>query len=117
MDGIKKITDENFQKEVNNADKPVCVIFSDTSYCQPCVQLHGTVEGIVSSKKKINENIYFGFADINDSINEATSRGVRGIPMSFLIDKNNMLGTYTGAVPESKYIEWLNESLKKKNNS
>ena len=110
----KIITDENFSKEVIESTKPVCVIFSDISFCAPCRQLHATVEKIVSAKKKINEEVDFGFADVNNTINEATARGVRGIPQSFLIFKEKILGSYTGAASESAYINFLSESLKNK---
>ena len=103
----KQITDENFDAELLNSEKPVVVDFW-AEWCGPCKQIAPALEEISSEyADKIN------IIKINIDENPITPSkyGIRGIPTLLLFKKSELVSTKVGAYPKGKIVEWIEETL------
>ena len=103
----KPVTDQSFSTDVLKADGPVLVDFW-AEWCGPCKMIAPALEEIgqkLEGKLKI--------AKINIDHNPATPKkyGIRGIPTLMVFKDGKVASTKVGAMPKSKIVEWLNESV------
>ena len=111
MAKLNEITDVNFKKEVLENSKPYVVTYSALSYCQPCIQLHKTLESEVINHSISNE-VNFGSVAVEDKgINIASAAGVRGVPTTIIYKNGEQIAQKVGAVPAQTFISWVKESI------
>lgn len=96
------ITDENFQKEIMESDKPVLIDFF-APWCGPCKSFAPVVDEAadeISTAKicKIN---------VEDSPELARQFNVTHVPTVVVLNHANVVSTHTGAVSKEKMIEIL----------
>jgi len=103
------LTDENFEKEINSADKPVLVDFFAT-WCEPCAMLAPVLEKIAGQFK---EKIVLMKANLDDSPRAAQKFGVEKIPTVILFKNGKPVNGFVGLVPENSIKEWLENILEK----
>ena len=101
-----KVTDESFERDVLQADKPVLVDFW-AEWCGPCKQIAPALEQIADELAGV---ITIAKVDIEASPSTPSRYGVRGIPTMMLFKDGRMASMKVGAMPKQKILDWLAES-------
>ena len=102
-----KITDENFDKELNATDKFVLVDFFAT-WCGPCQVLGPILERI---GEEFKEKVVLIKADVDSIPNTAGKFGIDRIPAVYLFKNGKQIDTFTGLIPEHSIKDWLQNSI------
>lgn len=97
---VIKLTAENFEQEVMNADQPVLVDFY-ADWCGPCKMMGPVVEEIAAEETgvkvcKIN---------IDEEIAVAQRYGVMSIPTFISFKNGEIAGKQIGAVPKNALLD------------
>ncbi len=102
------LTDDNFEKEIQDSKKPVLVDFF-AEWCPPCQILSPILEKL---EKERAEQIVF--AKINVDMAPKTSRkfGINPIPTVILFKDGKPISGFVGLKPESEIRKWLDGLLK-----
>ncbi len=105
------LTDENFEKEINNTDKPVLVDFF-AAWCEPCFILAPILE-------KITEDFGGKFilmkADLDDNPLIAQKLGIDRIPTVVFFNNGKPISGFVGIKSEAVIKEWLENIMIKEN--
>jgi thioredoxin 1 len=101
------ITDDNFEVEVIQSDKPVLVDFWAT-WCGPCRMIAPIVEELAI---EYNEKAKIGKVDVDENQQTAIRFGVRSIPTILIFKDGKIKETIIGAVPKSQIAAKLKAAL------
>ncbi|MFC3068062.1 thioredoxin TrxA [Phenylobacterium soli] len=101
-----KVTDESFEQDVLQADKPVLVDFW-AEWCGPCKQIAPALEQIA---EELAGKVTVAKLNIEESPTTPSRYGVRGIPTMMLFKGGQMASMKVGAMPKAKIVEWLTEA-------
>ena len=104
---IIQTSDTAFDRDVLKAAKPVVVDFW-AEWCGPCKMIAPHLEEL---DKELGEQVQVVKVNIDENPLTPTKYGVRGIPTLMLFKNGEVAATKVGAVPKSKLIEWVNESI------
>lgn len=102
------LTDGNFEKEINNADKPVLVDFF-TVWCQPCSVLAPILEKIIEG---FGGKLILAKANLDDNPLTAQKFGINQIPTVVLFSNGKPISGFIGVRPEEVIKEWLGNIIK-----
>ncbi len=92
MDKIKQIKEEDFQKEIIEANVPVLVDFW-AQWCRPCLKMQPFLKEIseeFEGKMKVCE------VNVDENPGEAAKYGVRGIPTIFFFKNGEVAARVVG---------------------
>lgn len=109
---IPILTDENFEKEIQNTGKFVLVDFF-AAWCNPCSILAPILEKIAEDLK---EKIILIKADLDNIPLTAKKFGIDRIPAVFLFKNGKPAGSFVGLKEEEDIKEWLENVIKKNKN-
>jgi thioredoxin 1 len=102
-----KITDDSFETDVLKAEGPVLVDYW-AEWCGPCKQIGPALEEIAG---EMAGKVTIAKLNIDDNPMAPGKYGVRGVPTLMLFKNGKVAATRVGAMPKSKIVEWLNESV------
>jgi thioredoxin 1 len=100
-------TDDNFELEVIQSDKPVLIDFWAV-WCGPCKMIAPIVEELAveyEGKAKI------GKLDVDENQNVSIKYGVRSIPTLLIFKGGKVIDTIIGAVPKAHIVQKLNAAI------
>ncbi len=97
----KSVTDQSFQTDVLDADRPVLVDFW-AEWCGPCRMIAPALEEIAGELGKIN---------IDENPDTPGKYGVRGIPTMLLFKNGEAVAQKVGAAPRGQIQQWLEGQL------
>jgi thioredoxin 1 len=101
-----QVTDQSFEKDVLQADRPVLVDFW-AEWCGPCKQIAPALEQIA---EELGAQVTVAKLNIEESPTTPSRYGVRGIPTMMLFKDGQMTAMKVGAMPKQKILEWLSEA-------
>jgi thioredoxin 1 len=104
---ITQTSDTNFDKDVLKSGKPVVVDFW-AEWCGPCKMIAPHLEDLAS---EMAEQVQVVKVNIDDNPLTPTKYGVRGIPTLMLFKNGEVAATKVGALPKSKLLDWVRESI------
>jgi len=101
-----ELTDQNFEKTVQNSQKPVLVDFW-ALWCNPCSILSPILEKI---EKEYKDKIILAKVNLDESPLTAQKFKVEQIPTVILFKYGMPISGFVGVKPESTIKEWLGKS-------
>ena len=102
-----KITDDSFEADVLKSGRAVLVDFW-AEWCGPCKQIGPALEEIAN---EMGDRVTVAKLNIDENPMTPGRYGVRGIPTLMVFKDGKVAATKVGAMPKSKIVEWLNESI------
>ena len=102
-----KTSDDSFENDVLKSGRPVLVDFW-AEWCGPCKQIGPALEEI---SNEMGDRVTVVKLNIDENPGVPTRFGVRGIPTLMVFKDGKVASTKVGAMPKSKIVEWLNESV------
>lgn len=99
---VVNITNENFESEVLNSDKPVLVDFWAT-WCGPC-RMQGPIVEELSNE---NADIKVGKCDTDQNGELAEKFGIMSIPTLMAFKDGQLIGKAVGVTPKEKLLAML----------
>ncbi|MBO9712864.1 thioredoxin TrxA [Sphingomonas sp.] len=103
----KAITDDSFQADVLNSDKPVLVDFW-AEWCGPCRMIAPALEEIA---EELGEQVTIVKLDIDENPDAPSKYGVRGIPTMILFKNGEVAATQVGALPKSGIKQFIERGI------
>jgi thioredoxin 1 len=105
MADVLQVTDENFEEEIINSDKPAMVDFW-AEWCGPCKMVSPVVEELAKDYK---DRIKIASMDVDVNRQTPARFGIRNIPTLILFKGGEVAQTIIGAHPKN----YIDEELKK----
>lgn len=105
--GATATTEQEFQTQVLQADKPVLVDFYAT-WCMPCKVLAPTIDAIA---KDYEGKAHVVKIDIDKAKGLAAAQGVRAVPTVMLYHQGKKINTWVGAQKADVYRQALDKEL------
>ena len=105
---ILNLTDENFEKEISNAKKPVLVDFWMVG-CVPCSLISPILEKLANDYE---EKIILAKVSLDTAPLTAQKYGINVAPTVILFKEGKLISGFIGIRPENEIRKWLEENLK-----
>ena len=105
--GVLEVSNDNFESEVVNSEKPVLVDFW-AEWCGPCKQIAPVVEEIAgehSDKLKVCK------MDVEANRETAVQFGIRSIPTLLIFKNGEVAGSQIGAVSKQQLLEFIQAEI------
>jgi thioredoxin 1 len=103
---LNEVTDNNFQAEVLEADKPVLVDFW-APWCGPCRIIAPHLEELAGER----EDLEIVKLNVDENPHTAATYGVMSIPMLLLFKQGQPVHQIIGALPKSRLVQELEPAL------
>ena len=100
-------TDNNFEQEVINSDKPVLIDFWAV-WCGPCKIIAPFVEELAG---EYEGKVKIGKLDVDENQQTSIKYGVRSIPTLLTFKDGKVKDTIIGAVPKAQIVKKLDAAL------
>ena len=101
------LTDDNWKKEVTEAEGPVLVDFW-AEWCPPCRMIAPSIDALAtaySGRAKV------GKLNVDENPEVAEAFGIRSIPTLLMFREGKVVDQQIGAVPQSKLSAMLEQQL------
>jgi thioredoxin 1 len=103
---LPEVTDDNFQAEVLEADRPVLVDFW-APWCGPCRIIAPHLEELQSER----EDLRVVKLNVDDNPRVAAEYHVMSIPMLLLFKNGQVAHQIIGAMPKSRLVQEIDPAL------
>ena len=101
------VTDEGFQKDVLDSDKPVLVDFW-AEWCGPCKMIAPALEEL---SEELADKVTIAKMDIMENTGVPGKMGVQSIPYLVLFKNGEPAANMRGAAPKGQLKQWLESEL------
>ncbi len=101
------VTDEGFQKDVLESDKPVLVDFW-AEWCGPCKMIAPALEEL---SDELADKVTIAKMDIMENTGVPGQMGVQSIPYLVLFKNGEPAANMRGAAPKGQLKQWLEGEL------
>ena len=101
------VTDEGFQKDVLDSDKPVLVDFW-AEWCGPCKMIAPALEEL---SEEMADKVTIAKMDIMENTGVPGQMGVQSIPYLVLFKDGKPAANMRGAAPKGQLKQWLEGAL------
>ncbi len=99
-----QFTDDNFQDEVLNSDKPVLVDFW-AEWCMPCQMLGPIIEQL---GEELGDKVVVGKLNVDENRQTAANYQVMSIPTVLLFKDGQIVQQFVGVQPKQVYVDSVN---------
>ncbi|MEM7206187.1 MAG: thioredoxin TrxA [Pseudomonadota bacterium] len=106
-DQIVAVTDDSFDNDVLQSDKPVLVDYW-AEWCGPCKMIAPILEEIAPDYA---DKIKIAKLNIDDNPNTPPKYGIRGIPTLMLFKGGAVDATKVGALSKSQLTDFIDENI------
>ena len=96
-DIIREITNDRFERQVIQQDKPVIVDFW-APWCGPCKAMAPTFASLASS---YGDKMIFAKCNVDENQNIANRYGIKSIPTLIIFKDGSVVDSITGLVPQN----------------
>ena len=107
MSDLLEVSDETFEAEIMNSDKPVLVDFW-AAWCGPCQIVSPVVEELANEYK---DKIKVAKMDVDKNRQTPVKFGIRNIPTLIFFKGGEVVQTIVGAQPKRDIEEGLKKLL------
>ncbi|ANU08176.1 thioredoxin [Paraurantiacibacter namhicola] len=101
------VTDDSFQADVLDSDKPVLVDFW-AEWCGPCKMIAPALEEI---SEELGDKVTIAKMDIMENTETPGKMGVQSIPLLVLFKNGEAVSQKLGAAPKGQLKEWIESEL------
>jgi len=105
--GLVHVTEENFEQEVLNSEKPVLADFW-AQWCGPCLMIGPIVEEVAN---EYGEKMKVVKVDVDQSQQVASKYGIMSIPTLIFFKGGQPVDQIIGAVDKGQLVSKINENL------
>ena len=102
-----KVTDNSFETDVLNADKPVVVDFW-AEWCGPCKMIAPILDELAG---EMGGKVTIAKLNVHENPSAPQNCGVRGIPTLMLFKNGQVAATKIGAMPKSALFQWVESNI------
>lgn len=107
INGVRNVTDADFQSAVLNSEQPVLVDFW-AEWCGPCRALGPVIEELAGDYEA---DLSVVKVNVDDSPATAAAFGVRSIPTVVLFRDGKPVDTVVGVRPKAQFTEIIDRQL------
>lgn len=104
---ILEVTDQTFEQEVLQSDKPVLVDYW-AEWCGPCKAMAPVLEEIAET---YGDRLRVAKLNIDDNPETPPKYGIRGIPTLMLFKDGNVEATKVGALSKSQLTAFVDSNV------
>ena len=107
MSNAIDISDDNFDSEVLESDKPVLIDFW-AEWCGPCKVLGTVIDEVAED---YSDRVKFVKLNIDNNPSNTQKFGIRGIPTLLLFKGGEKIDTSVGVLSKSELASFLDKNL------
>ena len=102
-----KISDDGFEQDVLQADRPVLVDFW-AEWCGPCKMIAPILDEVAA---EFGDRITVAKLNVDENPRTPPRFGIRGIPTLILFKNGEVQATKVGAVGKAALVDFINSNL------
>ena len=106
-DNIVHVSDDTFEQEVLQSDKPVLLDYW-AEWCSPCKSIAPVLEEVAD---EYSEKMTVAKLNVDDNPATPPKYGIRGIPTLMLFKNGAVEATKVGAVSKAQLTVFIDENL------
>ncbi|MDX1610360.1 MAG: thioredoxin TrxA [Halofilum sp. (in: g-proteobacteria)] len=106
-DSIQEVTDDSFEQDVLQSDRPVLVDYW-AEWCGPCKAMTPVLEEVAAD---YGDRMKVAKLNIDENPDTPPRYGIRGIPTLMLFKDGNVEATKVGAVSKSQLAAFIDSNI------